>query len=127
MRLVLRIFQGLMAGLFIFAAILQYNDVDIVRWAAIYLAAATVCIFALLNRPMPGLAAIVALIAIAWAAFYVVHGAWKVSLPTLFLEWEMKDQTIVAGREMNGLFIICFWMVVTWVTGRKPAAKSNGS
>jgi hypothetical protein len=127
MRLVLRILHGLMAGLFIFAAILQYNDVDIVRWVAIYLAAAAVCIFALLNRPKPGLAAIIALIAVAWAALYVAHGAWKVPLPALFSEWEMKNQAIVAGREMNGLFIILFWMALAWVTGRKPVAKSNRS
>ena len=123
MKLVLRVLHGLMAGLFIFAAALQYNDEDILRWMAIYLAAATVCIFAVCNRPKPCCAAVVALIALAWSGLYLIHGAWKVPLPALFSEWEMKDQTIVAGREMNGLFIVTFWMAVAWITGRKQPEK----
>ena len=98
---------------------------DIVRWISIYLAAATVCLFGVINGPKPSLAAAVALIALAWAALYVVHGAWKVPLPALFSEWEMRDQTIVAGREMNGLFIVFFWMELAWVTGRKQAVHDK--
>ncbi len=127
MKLVLRVLHGLMAALFIFAAALQYNDTDIVRWVAIYLAAATVCIFAVLGRPKRFLAGTVALVALAWAALYVVHGAWRVPIPALFSQWEMKDQTIVAGREMNGLLIIFFWMALTWLTGRKSAAAAAKS
>lgn len=111
-----------MGALFIFAAALQYNDVDIWRWVAIYLAGAVVAIFAACNRPKPVLAAIVGLIALVWALLYVIHGAYKVPIPALFSSWEMKDQTIVAGREMDGLFIVLFWMIVSWATGRKRAA-----
>jgi hypothetical protein len=125
MKLALRILQAVMAGLFIFAAALQYNDVDIWRWVAIYLAAATVALFAVFNKPKPRLAAAVAIISVLWAAVYFYHGAYKVPLPALWSEWEMKDQTIVAGREMDGLFIVCFWMVVSWFTGRKGKTKTN--
>jgi len=119
MRLLFRILHALMAALFIFAAALQYNDTDIARWMAIYLAAALVCILDLSNRPRPALAALVGVIALAWSITYVINGAWKIPLPALFSEWEMKDQSIVAGREMNGLFIVVLWMAFAWFTGRK--------
>jgi hypothetical protein len=125
MNLLFRFLHGLMAALFIFAAALQYNDADPLRWMAIYLAAATVCTFAATDRPKPKLAAGVAFIALAWAALYVAQGAWRVPIPALFSQWEMKDQTIVAGREMNGLFIVFVWMAFAWATGRKPAAQGS--
>lgn len=114
-----------MAALFIFAAALQYNDVDIARWMAMYLAAALVCVLDLINRPKPMLATVVAVIALAWSILYVVHGAWKIPLPALFSEWEMKDQSIVAGREMNGLFIVVLWMAFARFTGKKYLSKQN--
>jgi len=123
MRLLFRILHALLAGLFIFAAALQYNDVDIARWVAIYLGAALVCILDLINRPKPTLATSVGVIALVWSILYVVHGAWKIPLPALFSEWEMKDQSIVAGREMNGLFIIVLWMAFARFTGRKYLSK----
>jgi len=120
MRIVLRLLHGLMAGLFIFAAALQYNDEDIVRWMAIYLAAAVPCIFAAAGRPRPRVALAVGVIALLWMALYAAHGAWHTSFPALFSEWEMKDETIKAGREMYGLLIVAGWMAVAWATGRKP-------
>lgn len=125
MRSLFRILHALMAALFIFAAALQYNDVDIARWMAMYLAAALVCVLDLINRPKPMLATVVAVIALAWSILYVVHGAWKIPLPALFSEWEMKDQSIVAGREMNGLFIVVLWMAFARFTGKKYLSKQN--
>lgn len=124
MRIVLRILHGLMAGLFIFAAALQYNDEDIARWMIIYLSAAVPCIFAAAGRPRPRLALVVGVVSVAWMALYVAHGAWHTSFPALFSEWEMRDQTIVAGREMYGLLIIAGWMIVAWLTGRKVSTKA---
>jgi len=114
-----------MAALFVFAAALQYNDVDIWRWITIYLASAIVAGFAACNRPKPAWAAAVAIIALVWGLFYVMNGAGKVPLPALFSEWEMKDKTIAAGREMDGLFIVFFWMAVCWFTGRNPTASKQ--
>ncbi|MSU69420.1 MAG: hypothetical protein EXS39_01315 [Opitutaceae bacterium] len=122
MRLVLRVFHGLMAALFVFAAALQYNDLDPLRWMAIYLAAAAICLAAAAGHPRPLPAAALVIVALAWAALYVIHGAWRVPLPALFSQWEMKDETIVAGREMYGLLIVAGWMAVAWANGRKPAA-----
>ena len=127
MRLIFRILHALLAALFIFAAALQYNDVDIARWIAIYLAAAAVCILDVINRPKPTLAVGVAAIALAWSVLYIVNGAWKVPLPALFSEWEMKDQTIVAGREMNGLFIVALWMGFAWFTGKRFLRQTSGT
>ena len=116
-----------MAALFLFAAALQYNDVDIWRWVAMYFAAAVVAIFGAVNKPKAWLAATVALIAVAWAAVYFYHGAYKVPFAALWSEWEMKDQTVVAGREMDGLFIVFFWMAVSWFTGRSSPRTVTGS
>jgi hypothetical protein len=126
MRIVLRILHGLMAGLFIFAAALQYNDEDIVRWMVIYLAAAVPSVFAAAGRPLPRFAAITGGVAVAWMILYLAHGAGYVSLPALFSEWEMKDETVKAGREMYGLLIVAAWMAVCWATGR-PARKPAGT
>src|SRR5688572_17698406 len=126
MRLALRFAHGLMAALFLFAAALQYNDVDIGRWVAIYFAAAVVALFGAVNKPKAWLAAIVAIIAVAWAGVYFYHGAYKVPVAALWSEWEMKDQTIVAGREMDGLFIVFCWMAVSWLTGRKSSSPAAG-
>ena len=114
-----------MAALFVFAAALQYNDEDVARWVAIYLAAAVVAILGAIGRPTAWLAATVAFIAFAWAALYFFHGAYKVPLTALWSEWEMKDQTVVAGREMDGLFIVFFWMAVSWFTARKSAGSAT--
>ena len=42
-------------------------------------------------------AAVVALIAPVCSGLYIIPGAGKVPLPTLFSEWAMKDRTIVAA------------------------------
>src|SRR3972149_4983690 len=99
---------------------------------AIYLASAAVCIFAAAGRAQPYPAVGVSLVALAWAALYVVHGAWHVSFPALFDQWEMKNETIAAGREMYGVFIVAGWMALAWATGRRArstavdAAQSPG-
>ena len=86
-----------------------------------------VAIFGALGKPKAWLAATVALVAVAWAAVYFSQGAYKVPLAALWSEWEMKDQTVVAGREMDGLFIIFFWMVVGWFTARKSPGVATKS
>ena len=65
----------------------------------------------------------VCLVALAWSALYVIHGAWRVPFPALFDQWEMKDETVVAGREMYGLFIVAGWMALAWATGRRQTFR----
>lgn len=102
----------LMGALFVFAATLQFNDPDPLRWAAIYFAAAAPCWLALwrpLHWPFP---AVVGAIALAWSAAYAARGAWSVPFGEMFAEWEMKNQQVVETREMFGLLIVAGWMLV---------------
>jgi hypothetical protein len=93
---------------------------------AMYLAAAVPSGFAAAGRPLPRFALVVGIVALAWMALYVAHGAWHTSFPALFSQWEMKDQTIVAGREMYGLLIVASWMAVCWATGRQAQQSQPG-
>ncbi|HEX2855250.1 MAG TPA: transmembrane 220 family protein [Opitutaceae bacterium] len=123
MRTPLRIFHGLMAGLFVFAAALQYNDLNPLRWAIIYLAAALVTGLAAAGRPKPRLAAVVLIVALAWVTPYLMQGYWRVSFPALFDEWEMRNETMTAGREMYGLFIVSVSMALVCVSARLQSRR----
>lgn len=112
MRLVWKIFNALLGALFIFAAALQYNDPDPVRWMAIYVAAALPCGLALAGRSNRVLPAIVGLVSLTWAVTYLFRGVPTVSPLHMFDEWEMKNQTVVETREMFGLVIVTGWMIV---------------
>lgn len=118
MRISLRIFHGLMTALFVFAAALQYNDANPLRWAIIYLVAAFVSGLAAAGWPKPRLAAVVLIVALAWMTPYLMKGYWRVSFPALFDEWEMKNETMTAGREMYGLLIVSASMVLVCVSAR---------
>ena len=112
MRRVLRVLSGLMAGLFVFAAVLQYNDPDPLRWLAIYLSAAAASILYVLGRLRWYIPMLVGLIALAWAAT-LASSVWGLVSPSqLFEAWEMANPAVEEGREMYGLLIIAFWMAV---------------
>jgi hypothetical protein len=109
-----------MTVLFVFAAAVQYNDLNPLRWATIYLAAALVSGFASAGRFKPRWAAVVLIVALVWMTPYVTSGMWRVSFPALFDEWEMKNDTMTHGREMYGLFIVCISMaIVCWNSRRR--------
>ena len=101
-----------MTALFFLAAALQFNDADPLRWMAIYGAAATVTLIEALNRQLRVAPAAIGLGALAWAGLRLYQGAGHVPPTALFSEWEMKDQSIVIGREMYGLLIVAGWMAV---------------
>jgi hypothetical protein len=112
MRYVFRIFIGFMAVLFVFAAILQYNDPDPLRWMAIYLSAAAVCVLYVVERLRWHMPLIVGLIALTWAGTL----AWRVWERTrfseLFAAWEMANPVVEEGREMYGLLIVACSMAL---------------
>jgi hypothetical protein len=102
----------LFGALFVFAAVLQYNDADPLRWMAIYLAAAIACGLAVAGRRIIWVPAMVGAISLAWAVTYVVRGVPTVSPLHMFDEWEMKNQQVLETRELFGLAIILAWMMV---------------
>ena len=113
--------------LFVFAAAVQINDPDPVAWMAIYLAAATVCGMEIRRRAPIWASAAVALTALVWSG-YVATRAFDVPLGALFAEWEMQNVRIEEAREMYGLAIVGFWMLVIagarWT--RRSATTSSG-
>jgi hypothetical protein len=114
---VLRAASGVMAALFVFAAAVQYNDPDPLRWMAIYLAAAAACVLAVLRRLPRWLPIVVGLAALAWAATLSPHVLGRVGMGELVQAWEMKDVRVEEGREMYGLLIVAGWMAVLALAG----------
>jgi hypothetical protein len=124
MRVLFLILNGLMAALFIFAAALQYNDDDIIRWMAIYLAAAGCCIAAHFGKLKPWVPVAVTVISVGWSVIYAMRGALGMPLGQMFATWEMKNEQIVEEREMFGLLIVAGWMIVLAVAARRRTKDS---
>jgi hypothetical protein len=105
--------SGVMAALFLFAALVQYNDPDPIRWAAIYLLGSLVALQAargqLRSAWAPGLLGATALV---WAVVIGRTAVGRVSFSELFESVGMKTDTIEVGRESLGLLILAAWMIV---------------
>jgi hypothetical protein len=114
----LRALTWLMLLLYVFGAVVQYNDPDPVRWMAIYAAAAVTCVLALRGRMPRWLPAVVALVAIAWSATLLPGVIGKVSPGEMVEAFEMKSERVEVAREGYGLAIIAVWMIVLFVWGR---------
>ena len=121
-----RLFTGFFALLFLFGAVVQYNDPDPLRWIAIYLAASVACAFAAIGR-LPWLfPAAVAATSLVWALTLAPHALASVRILEMFSAWEMANERIEEGREMYGLLIICAAMSVLAVTSwRKRGASGD--
>lgn len=100
-----RLAASAFAALFLFAALLQYNDPDPVAWVAIYLAACMSCLVTAFRRTDWELSAAVAGVALVWALTLLPEAA-RVPLAHLFAAWEMADVRVEIAREMYGLLII---------------------
>jgi len=124
----LRMANVLMALLFALGAAVQYNDPDPLRWMAIYLAAAAVCVLAALDRAPWQLPAALGGAALAWAATLVSRVVGTVAIGDLFAAWEMESAGVEEGREMYGLLIIAAWMaVLAIVVHRRARLAGAGS
>jgi hypothetical protein len=111
--MILRAVNVLMALLFAFAAVVNFNDPDAPRWVAIYAAPMVMSAWAAW-RPgglpwyMPALVAVIALI---WAGTIAPRALGKVPLGDMFKSWEMKDTAVEENRELFGLLIVAAWMI----------------
>jgi hypothetical protein len=125
MRTLQQVLNFLMMLLFVFAAVLQYNDDDMLRWAAIYLVAAACCVAAMVGKLKWWVSALVAAFCVGWSVIYMLRGAAGMPVGEMFAEWEMKNQQIVEEREMFGLLIIAAWMIVLAVSARRKSATAG--
>ncbi len=124
MSLALRIAHGLMAVLFAFSALIQYNDPSPAPWIALYAAAAVACGFAAAGRSTSWLAPVIILVCVWWEIHYIRLGAWHTPFGDLTTEWHMTSEAIVNGREFYALIWIAAWMGLILVTRRLTARKS---
>jgi hypothetical protein len=112
MRQFLRVMTAVMAVLFTFGLVVQYNDPDPLRWMVIYGAAALACGLAVLRRMPRWLPVVVAVAALAWSAALLPGVAGRVAPGEMFEEFEMKSPEVEQAREAVGLGIIAAWMIV---------------
>ena len=111
--MIFRVFAGLMALLLAFAAAVNFNDPDPVRWVAIYGVACLASIAVVVTGTVPiAVPAAIAVIALAWGVSIAARVPSLDVYTHMFDEWEMKSPTIEEAREACGLFIVGVWMVV---------------
>jgi hypothetical protein len=101
-----------MAVLFLVAAALQYNDPDPEVWVPLYAGAAAAC---LLVARRPGtwpFPALVAGVALGWAAWLAPEVLPRFSLGDLVGTMTAANPAIELSREFLGLLIVAAWMVI---------------
>lgn len=122
-----RVVNGLMAALFLFAVVVQYNDPDPAAWMLIYGAACAAATLAAVRGVSPfALSALAGLIALAWAGFLAAGGARSLDLYAhMFDAWEMKSVPVEEARETSGLLIVSAWMAVLAVHALRRRRSGN--
>src|SRR5262245_25806681 len=114
-----------MALLFAFAAALQFNDPDPIRWIAIYTAAGVLSLVVFFRRRLPpAIVSVVLAIALVWAAAIAFGGPAASEYEHVFDAWEMTSASVEAAREASGLLSVAVWMIVLLVRGRRTAVRT---
>jgi len=114
-----------MSLLFAFAAAVQFNDPDPIRWIAIYGAACALSLLVCFNRRVvPVVLVAVFAVAIGWAATIAFGGPAASEYRHMFDAWEMKSPSVEEAREASGLLIVAAWMMVLFVRARRSAVRA---
>lgn len=113
----MRIANLIFAALFVFGAIVQFNDPDPAGWVVIYLAAAGACIYAVRQPKNHIPPMLVGLVCLIWAGILSPHVFGHSSFGAMFESWEMKDTNVEFSREMYGLLVIAAWMFLLAIRG----------
>jgi len=108
-----------MAAIFLFSLIVQFNDPDPIRWMLIYAAAMVVAVLEARRRGHWTAAAVVGIVAFV-AAFIIANDLDMVPVGDLFAQWEMSGTEVEETREVGGLWIVAGWMLfVTFAAWRR--------
>jgi hypothetical protein len=109
-----RVLAAVFALLFAFAAFVNFNDPDSMRWIALYGLATVVAAWRALSAtgPPAPLPIGVAVVAGAWAANLLPGVLGKVGWGEMTAAWEMKNTRIEEGREFWGLTIVVVAMLM---------------
>ena len=115
------------ATLFAFAAIVQFNDPDSIRWVAIYVVAGVMSALAASARRVPAAAfVVVGAAALLWAVFIMLGGPGASEYGDMFDAWEMKSVAVEEAREASGLLIVSTWMAVLMIRSARRARTVRG-
>lgn len=123
-RTLLQIANGLVLILFVWAAVVQYNDPDGLLWVAIYGGAALCCVLYAAGRLPTSWALVVSVISTLWGLYLLLR---------IFGFGAFFDTTgnemmglMEESREMLGLFIIAAWCgFLAWRTRRSANAPAS--
>ncbi|MDZ7718426.1 MAG: transmembrane 220 family protein [Balneolaceae bacterium] len=112
----LRYINYLAIIVFALAAIVQYNDVDALRWMLIYGAASVLSILYALKRLHWATSTVLAIVCLIWALF-IVPDLTLSGFQHMFDEVRMIQTGVEAAREFLGLLLISSWMtLLTYAT-----------
>ena len=121
----MRFLDLVMALLFAFAAALQFNDPDPIRWIAIYTAACAVALVMYTKRwVVPAVPLAVLVIASVWAMAIAFGGPAASEYEHMFDAWEMKSPSVEEAREASGLLIVAVWMIVLLVRALRAPVRA---
>ena len=120
---ILSVANVLMALLFFVSALLQYNDPDPLRWAALYGAACVACCLRRAGRIAWMFPALVGGVALIWAASLAPHVLPNMRFDDLFETMKAATPAIEENRELLGILIVAAWMGVLAVTSLRSASR----
>ncbi len=120
-----RLLTILCALLFLFGAVVQYNDPDPLRWIVIYLAASVACALAVIGRLPWRFAGAIGMTSLVLAISLAPRAFPNVRILEMFGAWEMANARVEEGREMYGLLIICVAMSILAVTHWRKRGASD--
>lgn len=112
--------------LFLFAAVVQYNDPDPIPWMLVYGFSAIICGLYVWKPVFSFLPLLTGTISFIWLIFLLVilqDTPDPIIWADVFGEAGMKTESIELTREILGLFIVCAWM--GFLVFYKPNKKSS--
>lgn len=122
-----RALNWLMAALFLFAALLQYNDPDPARWMAIYAGAMLVTGYAAARGSVvPWFPLAIAAVALMWGLDWSRDVPGFAPYTHMFDSWKMNNETVEEARETGGLLIVTGWMLVLTIQGWRRTRPGRG-
>lgn len=116
-----------MAILFLVAAALQYNDLDPLRWAALYTAAFAACLIPSRIGFGWAVAAVVGGVALVWAVVLAPKTLPTLALKHLFESMKAETPAIERSRELLGLLLIAAWMGTLAIVRRRARRFPSSS
>jgi hypothetical protein len=106
-----RVVHSAGAVLFLFSAVVQWNDPDPLPWMAIYGAASILCVAAAMGLGRLRWPATIAGLAMVWAIVIFTGLADLTAFTRMFTTYEMMSADQEEAREILGLAIVILWML----------------